>query len=62
MTVGSGFTLPAAELRKLAKELKRGFGTGGTSSADAVELQGDYRDALVAELTKRRFEAVAAGG
>ena len=62
VTVAVGFSDDAAVLKTLVKDLKRSFGTGGTVSAGGFELQGDYRDAVVAQLRQRGFNCVAAGG
>lgn len=44
VTVVSGLLLPHEELRALAKELKAACGSGGTSTDEGVELQGDHRE------------------
>lgn len=62
MTTISGVPLPEAELRDLAKELKRRCGTGGASKAGVIEIQGDHRDALIAELEARGYSVKRAGG
>lgn len=54
--------MPEAELRDLAKELKRRCGTGGASKAGVIEIQGDHRDALIAELEARGYSVKRAGG
>lgn len=61
MTTISGVPLPEAELRDLAKELKRRCGTGGASKAGVIEIQGDHRDTLVEELEKRGFKVKRVG-
>lgn len=48
-------------LAKLAGELKRRCGTGGTLKDGVVEIQGDHRDVLVEELEKRGFKVKRAG-
>lgn len=62
VTLITGLPLETEELNQLAKELKQRLGTGGTVKGTAVEIQGDHRDALVAELTKRGHAAKRAGG
>jgi translation initiation factor 1 len=42
-------------LRKLAQELKRTCGTGGTTTEDGLELQGDLRDRVRDTLQKKGF-------
>lgn len=49
-------------LRALAGELKRRCGTGGAVKDGAIEIQGDHRDTLVAELETRGFRVKRAGG
>jgi translation initiation factor 1 len=62
VTVISGLPLAAAELELLASELKRRCGSGGTVKDGAIEIQGEHRDMLVAELVRRGFAAKRAGG
>jgi len=49
-------------LKKLAKELKQKCGTGGTVKDGVIEIQGEQRDVLVAELIKRGYKAKKSGG
>lgn len=42
-------------LHELSQALKRACGTGGTATADGVELQGDLRDRVRDVLTKRGY-------
>jgi translation initiation factor 1 len=62
VTVISGLGLPAAQLEKLATELKKKCGSGGAVTAGRIEIQGDHRDRLVEELTRRGWKAKRAGG
>lgn len=62
VSVISGLPLGDAELATLAAELKRRCGTGGTVRDGVIEVQGEHRDTLVAELVKRGFVAKRAGG
>ena len=62
VTTISGIPLPEEELRALAGDLKRGCGTGGSAKDGVIEIQGDHRDRLVAELEKRQFRVKKAGG
>ncbi len=62
MTTLTGFELPAAELQILAKQLKQLCGTGGTVKEWTIEIQGDQRENLKAELEKRGFKVKLAGG
>jgi translation initiation factor 1 len=56
-TVTVIFGLPgnAAFLKDLAQQLKRTCGTGGTATADGVELQGDLRDRVREVLRAKGF-------
>jgi translation initiation factor 1 len=62
ITEVKGVQLPEAELRDLAKALKRRCGTGGTLKDGVIEIQGDQRDTLVAELEARGFTVKRSGG
>lgn len=62
VTVISGVPLPGAELKTLAKELKQKCGVGGALKDGLIEIQGDQRDLLVSELSKRGFTVKKAGG
>ena len=62
VTLVTGVPLAAAELAKLGKELKKKCGTGGTVKDGVIEIQGDHRDRLVAELEKRGWTVKRAGG
>ncbi|MCG6658887.1 translation initiation factor Sui1 [Halomonas campisalis] len=62
VTTVSGIPLPAAELKTLAKALKQRCGTGGAVKAGVIEIQGDHREALKAELESRGYTVKLAGG
>lgn len=55
VTVVTGLPLSGAELAVLCKTLKQRMGTGGTVKNGAIELQGDQRDMVSAELRKKGF-------
>ena len=55
VTVVFGLPNNAAFLKDLAVELKKACGTGGTATADGVELQGDLRDRVRELLTAKGF-------
>jgi translation initiation factor 1 len=62
MTVVTGVPLDESGLQKLATELKRKCGAGGTVKDGVIEIQGDHRDLVAAELTKRGYTVKLAGG
>jgi translation initiation factor 1 len=62
VTVVSGLALNAAELAELASDLKRRCGSGGTVSENRIEIQGEHRDVLIAELARRGIAARRGGG
>jgi translation initiation factor 1 len=62
VTTVSGVPLPEEGLRELAAELKRRCGCGGSAKDGVIEIQGDQRDLLVAELEARGFQVKRAGG
>jgi translation initiation factor 1 len=53
VTVITGLPMVGAELEALAKALKARLGTGGTVRERTIEIQGDRREQVVAELEKR---------
>jgi translation initiation factor 1 len=62
VSVITGLPLNDQQLAELATELKRCCGSGGSVQAGNIEIQGDHRDRLVAELMRRGFSAKRAGG
>ena len=58
------FDVPLEEhgLRKLAATLKQRCGTGGTVKDGRIEIQGDQRDRIAAELEKLGYRVKRAGG
>ena len=62
VTVVTGLPVSAQELMTLCKELKRLCGSGGTVRDGSIEIQGDHRETLVAELIKRGHAAKKSGG
>ncbi|MFA7405624.1 MAG: stress response translation initiation inhibitor YciH [Pelobacteraceae bacterium] len=58
----SGITLSASEIKELAGVLKKKCGCGGTVKDGVIEIQGDHRDTLSAELQARGFKVKLAGG
>ncbi len=47
VTIITGLPLDESGLQKLATDLKRRCGAGGTVKGNTIEIQGDYRDLLV---------------
>jgi translation initiation factor 1 len=62
VSVITGLPLAGEELEALATRLKRTCGAGGAVKEGTIEIQGDHRDRLVAELLKLGFEAKRSGG
>jgi len=62
VSVITGLPLAGAELEALATRLKKLCGAGGALKAGTIEIQGDHRDRLVAELQKLGFDARRSGG
>jgi len=62
VTVIAGLGLGPTELAALATELKKKCGSGGGVENGRIEIQGDHRDRLVEELTKRGWKAKRSGG
>ncbi len=62
VTLISGVALPNDALKTLAKELKQRCSTGGAVKDGVIEIQGDQRELLLVELTKRGFTVKKSGG
>jgi len=62
VTVITGIPSHPEGLEKLAKQFKQQCGTGGTVKNGVIEIQGDHRDLLVAELQKLGYTAKRSGG
>jgi translation initiation factor 1 len=62
VTVIHGLPLAGAALEELATRLKKRCGSGGTVAAGVIEIQGDHRDLLVAELGKLGYAVRRSGG
>jgi translation initiation factor 1 len=62
VTVITGLPLDAAGLAALATTLKKRCGSGGTVRDGVIEIQGDHRDVVVAQLATAGFKARKAGG
>jgi translation initiation factor 1 len=62
VSVITGLPLNAAALEALATRLKKTCGAGGIARDGRIEIQGDHRDRLVAELIKLGYDAKRSGG
>jgi translation initiation factor 1 len=62
VTVIDGLQMRQKERGALLKQLKTKIGTGGTVKDASLEIQGDHRDALMAELGKMGYTAKRSGG
>jgi translation initiation factor 1 len=62
VTTVSGLRLPEAQLAELAAKLKKRCGSGGTLREGVIEIQGEHRDTIVAELLKMGWQAKKSGG
>jgi translation initiation factor 1 len=61
-TVVYGFDYSGEELKELAARLKRLCGTGGSVQDGQIIIQGDHREALLADLKKQGYTVKLAGG
>jgi translation initiation factor 1 len=62
VTTVSGIPLPPAELKALARDLKRRCGTGGSLKQGVLEIQGDHCQLLIQELRELGYTVKRAGG
>jgi translation initiation factor 1 len=63
VTVVTGFIgISQAEKERLAKEMQKACGAGGTVKEGRIEIQGDHRDTVARILTSAGFRPVFAGG
>ena len=62
VSVISGLPLDEAQLAELARRLKKLCGAGGGVREGVIEIQGEHRDRLVAELCKLGYPARRSGG
>jgi translation initiation factor 1 len=62
VTVVTGAPLDASGLAELCTQLKKRCGSGGAVKDGVVEIQGDHRDAIVAELSQRGWTVKRIGG
>ncbi len=62
VTVVTGLGLDEAGLADLARRLKAVCGAGGTVREGAIEIQGEHRDSVIAELERMGIKAKRSGG
>lgn len=62
VTVVAGLPGGATAATRVATELKRLCGTGGTVKDGLIEIQGDHRDRIAAALRDRGYTVKLAGG
>ncbi len=62
VTVITDLPLDEKGLAELATKLKTRLGTGGTVKDGRIEIQGDHRDRIVAEIEGMGYRAKRAGG
>ena len=62
VTIIDGLQMRQKEREALLKQLKTKLGTGGTVKDASLEIQGDHRDALMAELGKMGYTVKHSGG
>ena len=62
VTTVTGLPLSPADIDALATRLKKRCGSGGTVRDGVIEIQGDHRDTIVAELARAGWPAKRSGG
>jgi translation initiation factor 1 len=62
VSVITGLPLAGEELEALATRLKKLCGAGGAVKDGTIEIQGDHRDRLLAELKTLGYDAKRSGG
>jgi translation initiation factor 1 len=62
VSVISGLALAPVELEALATRLKKLCGAGGAVREGRIEIQGEHRERLIAELQKLGYAAKRSGG
>jgi translation initiation factor 1 len=61
VTILTGVPLAETALEELATRLKKRCGSGGTVHQGVIEIQGDHRDTLVAEMARLGYVARRSG-
>lgn len=62
VTLVKKLILAEADLKELAKKLKQVCGTGGTVKDGEIEIQGEHRERIAAELQRLGYKVKIAGG
>ncbi|MBU0481758.1 MAG: translation initiation factor Sui1 [Proteobacteria bacterium] len=62
VTLITGLELDHTGLKRLAGTLKKKCGSGGAVKNGVIEIQGDHRQLLIAELGKEGYKVKLAGG
>lgn len=62
VTTVTGLPMSPPDIEALATRLKKRCGCGGTVRGGVIEIQGDHRDVIVAELAKLGWAAKKSGG
>jgi translation initiation factor 1 len=62
VTLVSGFTGNEEDLKILGKRLKTRCGAGGTVKDQEIQIQGDFRDKVMAILTSEGYNVKKSGG
>lgn len=62
VTLLKNLTLSEADMKQLAKRLKQVCGSGGTVKNVMIEIQGEHREKIAAELRKMGYKVKIAGG
>lgn len=62
VTTISGLGLDANALKKLASQLKKTCGSGGSVVGETIEIQGDKKESVKAALEKSGFKVKFVGG